>query len=144
MNLLSAEAIFNPMLHDHNGHPSPLIENLQLVKGGVKDGLEFLVVMVIWFDLFACLPTGRTPQLPYQRWLQIPGLNTADLMGCQNWVMTLIGDIAHFAVWKEIQEKNEVLSVRDLASRGQEIERQLENGLDSLDLARSVRRTTFP
>lgn len=141
MNSLSAEAIFNP--HDRNNHPSPLIENIQLIKGGVKDGLEFLLVTVIWFDLFACLPTGRAPQLPYQRWLQIPGLNTADLMGCQNWVMVTIGDIANFSIWKEAQQKDGILSIRELANRGQDIETRLENGIQSLDLARSVRSITL-
>lgn len=139
MNLLSAEAIFNPTLHDRNNNPSPLIENLQLIKGSVKDGLEFLLVIVIWFDLFACLPTGRAPQLPYHRWLQIPGLNTADLMGCHNWVMEMIGDIAQFSIWKETQEKDGILSIRELANKGQGIETRLENGIQSLDLARSVR-----
>lgn len=143
MNLLSAESIFNPTLHDHSNHPSPLIENLQLIKGGVKDGLEFLLVTVIWFDLFACLPTGRAPQLPYHRWLQIPGLNTADLMGCQNWVMADIGDIANFAIWKETQIKDGALSICELANRGQEIERHLESGIRNLDLARSVRAYFF-
>lgn len=104
--------------------------------GGVNQGLEFLVVTVIWFDLFACVSTGRVPSLPYHRWLQIPGLNMADLMGCQNWVMLVIGDLAHFGAWKEQQEKNGLLSVRELAGRGQEIEKRLETGLESLDLAR--------
>ncbi|KAJ5086041.1 C6 transcription factor [Penicillium argentinense] len=138
MSLLSAEAIFSPKLSDTNNHLSPLVENPRPEKGGINDGLKFLMVTVIWFDLFACLPTGRAPRLPYQRWLQIPGLNTADLMGCQNWVMIAIGDLANFAIWKDVQERDGVLSIRELASKAEEIERRLEDGIQSLDLARSV------
>jgi hypothetical protein len=61
-------------------------------------------------------------------------------MGCQNWVMEMIGDIAQFSIWKENQEKDGVLSIRELANKGQGIETRLENGIQSLDLARSVSR----
>jgi hypothetical protein len=59
-------------------------------------------------------------------------------MGCQNWVMIAIGDLANFAIWKDVQESEGVLSIRELASKAEEIERRLEDGIQSLDLARSV------
>jgi hypothetical protein len=102
------------------------------------EGLQFLTVAVIWFDIFACVATGRAPRLPYQQWLRIKGLNTADLMGCENWVMIAIGDLAHFSIWKDKQEEEGMLSIRELASRGKDIEMYLESGIQDLDLARCV------
>jgi hypothetical protein len=94
------------------------------------------MVTIVWFDIFASLSTGRPPRLPYQGWLRTPGLNTADLMGCQNWVMVVIGDLAHFGIWREQQENDGLLSIRELAGKAQEIEMRLENGIQNLELSR--------
>lgn len=138
MSLLSPEAIFNPHSYIYNAGASPIAEKSFAPNVGINEGLEFLTVAVIWFDLFACVSTGRAPRLPYHRWLRIQGLNTADLMGCQNWVMIIIGDLAHLGIWKATQEKEGMLSIRELASRGQELERRVESGIESLNLARCV------
>lgn len=128
MSLLSPEAILAPRSYNHNNN----------MENGIYESLEFLMVSVTWFDLFACLSTGSVPRLPYKRWLQSPGFNTADLMGCHNWVMIAIGDLSHFGAWKGWQERDGLLSIRELASKAQEIERRLESGLESLDLERGV------
>lgn len=133
MCLLSPEAILAPRSYSHHNN----------IEKGIYESLEFLMVSVTWFDLFACLPTGSVPRLPYKRWLQSPGFNTADLMGCHNWVMIGIGDLAHFGAWEGWQERDGLLSIRELASKAQEIERRLESGLGSLDLERGV-NTTVP
>ncbi|KAH1368819.1 hypothetical protein KXW30_001370 [Aspergillus fumigatus] len=134
MSLLSPEVIFSAHPYHHNAGMSAL--ELSDHRIGGSDGLEFLVVSVIWFDVFSCLSTGRAPRLPYQRWLQIPGLNTADLMGCYNWVVAVIGDLARLGVWKDQQDKDGLLNIRELASRGQEIEMRLEKGIEGLDIAK--------
>lgn len=138
MSLLSPEDIFNTQSYSYNASTSPC------TGGPVNEGLEFLVVGVIWYDIFACVSTGRTPRLPYHRWLSIPGLNTADLMGCQNWVMVVIGDLTHLEKWKEHQDREGTLSVRELANRAQGIENRLESGIESLDLARVRSRPKYP
>ncbi|KAJ6084857.1 hypothetical protein N7499_004486 [Penicillium canescens] len=138
MGLLSPEAIFNPDSVICDTSSTPFAEQHRSPRSGMVEGLQFLTVAVIWFDIFACVTTGRAPRLPYQQWLRIQGLNTADLMGCENWVMLIIGDLAHFSIWKETQEEQGMLSIRELASRGKEIERRLESGIQDLDLARCV------
>lgn len=135
MSLLSPEAIFNSSPYPY-GARSNLVSSSIYNTEQPHEGLEFLMVTVLWFDLFASLSTGRPPRLPYQSWLCTPGLNTADLMGCQNWVMVVIGDLAHFGVWKKQQENSDSLSIRELAGKGQEIERRLEHGIQSLDLSK--------
>ena len=134
MSLLSPEVIFSAHPYHHNAGMSAL--ELSDHRIGGSDGLEFLVVSVIWLDVFSCLSTGRAPRLPYQRWLQIPGLNTADLMGCYNWVVAVIGDLARLGVWKDQQDKDGLLNIRELASRGQAIEMRLEKGIEGLDIAK--------
>ncbi|OQD89065.1 hypothetical protein PENANT_c003G05838 [Penicillium antarcticum] len=136
MGLLSPEAIFNSDSTICDLSSIPLSEQYRSPKSGMVEGLQFLTVAVIWSDIFACVATGRAPRLPYQQWLRIQGLNTADLMGCENWVMVVIGDLAHLSIWKEKQEEEGMLSIRELASRGKEIERCLEGGIQDLDLAR--------
>jgi hypothetical protein len=118
MGLLSPEAIFNPDSVICDTSSTPFAEQYRSPKSGMVE--------------------GRAPRLPYQQWLRIHGLNTADLMGCENWVMLIIGDLAHFSIWKETQEEQDMLSIRELASRGKEIERRLESGIQDLDLARCV------
>ncbi|KAJ6161642.1 hypothetical protein N7485_009872 [Penicillium canescens] len=105
MGLLSPEAIFNPDSVICDTSSTPFAEQHRSPRSGMVEGLQFLTVAVIWFDIFACVTTGRAPRLPYQQWLRIQGLNTADLMGCENWVMLIIGDLAHFSIWKETQEE---------------------------------------
>lgn len=128
MTLSSPEVIFNPKVYDATN-----------TRDGGNEDLEFLMVGVLWYDILACVSTGSVPRLPYQRWLQTPGFNTADLMGCQNWVMMAIGDLAHLSLWKYQQEKVGFLSVRELAGKGLEIETRLESGIEGLDLMKKVR-----
>ena len=89
---------------------------------------------MLWIDLFACISTGKPPHLPYQEWLGTPGLHMEDLIGCRNWVMLLIGDLAVLNEWKQSKEKEGALSVRELAMKSLEIEAHLEHGLADLDL----------
>jgi hypothetical protein len=89
---------------------------------------------MLWIDLFACVSTGKPPHLPYQQWLSTPGLYMEDLIGCRNWVMLSIGELAMLDEWKQSKEKEGALSVRELAMKSLEIEARLEQGLADLDL----------
>lgn len=105
----------------------------------IREGLEFLVANVLWFDILACISTSTAPQLPYKCWLGVDGLDTADLMGCQNWALSAIGDIASLNQWKDESGREGSLSVRELASRAYEIEMRLEEGIERLDAANEVK-----
>lgn len=96
--------------------------------------LRFIMVTGLWFDILSCISTDRLPQLPYQRWLSIPGLHMADLMGCENWVLAAIGDLAYLAK-SQTQKLDKVESSAELRARGNEIARDLENGINRLDIA---------
>lgn len=104
----------------------------QLTNNGTSAGLEFLFANALWFDIFACVSTGGTPVLPYRSWLAIEQLKMQDVMGCHNWALALIGDITHLREWKCDMDKKGLLSVRELVSKGQAIESELEEKIGLL------------
>lgn len=108
-----------------------------------QEGLEFLLATMVSLDLFACLPTGRIPQLPYQQWLQAPEIQIVDLLSCENWVMMIIGDLACLGEWKKTQEQENILDIVELTRRGDEIKARLTSGIEELDLIRNVRTSYF-
>lgn len=112
--------------------------HLKFTKNKDRDGLQFLITAALWFDILSCVSTGKVPALPYRQWLSIPGLDTAAVMGCQNWIMALIGDLANLKQWKDNSIKTGLLSTRDLAVKGQRIESALENGIKQLDMNEKV------
>lgn len=131
MHSLSPKTIFDARYTSQPVSPIPSQDRPQM-------GLEFLLATMVSLDLFACLSTGRVPQLPYQQWLYIPEIHIADLLGCENWVMIIIGDLACFGEWKEVQEKEGILSIGELARRGAEIKDRLTTGIEKLDLTKDV------
>lgn len=104
----------------------------QLTNTGASAGLEFLFANALWFDIFACVSTGGVPVLPYRSWLAIEQLKMQDVMGCHNWALALIGDITHLREWKDDMDKEGLLSVRELVSKGQAIESELEENIGLL------------
>lgn len=102
---------------------------------------EFLILNAIWYDILACVSAGRVPRIQYRQWLEKPTLNLemADLMGCYNWVMTSIGDLAHLQGWVNDMKNKGTLSVPQLVMRTQEIEARLNDGVNELELTMKVR-----
>ncbi|KAJ5450885.1 hypothetical protein N7491_000067 [Penicillium cf. griseofulvum] len=131
---LSPETIFDARYTSHAGS-SVLSHNRP------KEGLEFLLAAMVSLDLFACLPTGRVPRLLYQKWLRTSEIQVADLLSCENWVMVIIGDLVCLGEWKEVQEKDGMLSISELARRGEEIKERLTMGIEKLVLTRDEQET---
>ncbi|RMJ15621.1 hypothetical protein CDV36_004714 [Fusarium kuroshium] len=93
---------------------------------------DFLIAHAIWFDILSCVSTGRVPRITYRQWLEESNLDMANLMGCYNWVMISIGDLAHLQAWKCKMKEQGTLSVPDLVMRSQEIETRLQDGIEKL------------
>jgi len=98
-----------------------------------QSDFDFFVAEALWFDIFACVSTGRVPRIPYNQWLEGSSLEMADLMGCYNWVMVAIGDLAHLQAWKNDMKEQGRLSVPELVRKGQEIEKRLQDGITELE-----------
>lgn len=66
----------------------------------------------------------------------------ADLMGCYNWVMVAIGDLAHLQTWKNHMKEQGRLSVPELVRKGQDIEKRLRDGITELEQIAEVSAKT--
>ncbi|KAK4076575.1 transcriptional regulator family: Fungal Specific TF [Trichoderma aggressivum f. europaeum] len=134
LSQLTTQNGFSPQ-DDHNDfHWDKMHDHLNFTENKDWQGLQFLITAALWFDILSCVSTGEVPALPYSQWLSISGLDTAAIMGCQNWIMALIGDLANLKQWKDNGMKIGLLSTRDLAVKGQRIETALENGIAQLDM----------
>jgi hypothetical protein len=88
---------------------------------------EFMIVNVVWFDLFSCISRVGAPRTSYRRWLQ-PGLvDSARIMGCQNSTMTIIGDIA------TLEAEAHSVSIGSLRHRLRELEQRALHVLETLE-----------
>jgi len=111
----------------------------QLGLGGLQDlaapnlraALSFFASVALWYDIISCATSGSRPfDFPTHG---IEGHFHFDrVMGCENWVMFAIRDIAVLHHWKNTLKAAGQLSVRELVSRGNEIESRLNKGLASL------------
>lgn len=109
----------------------------------LRTGLEFLLGHLLWFDILACISTDSIPHLPHRSWLDVQELQTAEVMGCCNWVLFSIGNLAELQCWKQDKMERGVLNVRELVDRAREIEACLEQGLDTLGETTEVRHDMF-
>lgn len=102
---------------------------------------EFLILHAIWFDILACVSADRVPRIEYRQWLEKPTLKLemANLMGCYNWVIISIGDLAHLQGWVNAMKNKGTLSAPQLVMRAQEIEARLHDGIHELELTMKVR-----
>lgn len=88
---------------------------------------------MLWFDLLSCATTGSAPRLAYQDLLQNRGINLEDVVGCENWVMTSIGDLAILNLWKKTARQSGPLNRQELLERSLVIEHKLEQGLAMIE-----------
>ncbi|KAF7551755.1 hypothetical protein G7Z17_g4804 [Cylindrodendrum hubeiense] len=100
--------------------------------GGIAIAQRFQVANLLWFDIIACTSTGSAPQTPYRQWLNVPEVDMSRVMGCQNWMMAIIGDIATLgAEWTSYQ-------IEVLHSSIKAFEESIFHGLEVLDLEPEV------
>ncbi|KAM0281131.1 hypothetical protein ACHAQH_003710 [Verticillium albo-atrum] len=102
-------------------------------RRGVDAALSFHAPVLLWMDLLACASTGDAPFLPYESWLQMEGFDMTRIMGCQNWVMKAIGDLAVLEEWKNGLD-GETENAFDWIDRATKIGNELEAGMEGLDL----------
>lgn len=95
-----------------------------------QSALFFFSGVIGWYDILSCSTTGRPP------FSNCECINTAlgyvfldKLMGCENWAMLVIMDIAFLDNWKQKLQISARLSMRELVTRATHIERRLEDGI---------------
>ena len=94
---------------------------------------DFFASAIIWFDIVACVSTGSQPHLAEHHY-NLLAENTAAtdndtsfqlerIMGCQNWAMIIIGQIA---VLENAHREND-LDIQQLAVAAKDIQRRLDH-----------------
>jgi hypothetical protein len=96
-----------------------------------KVAMEFFTGIITWYDILSCASTGLKPFTELDRFDEevFPQIRFDKLMGCENWLMRLIWEIATFAEWKTRLEGGGGVSMWEVVCRGSEIKRQLETNL---------------
>ncbi|KAG7102009.1 Trichothecene biosynthesis transcription regulator TRI10 like protein [Verticillium longisporum] len=103
-------------------------------RRGIDAALSFHAPVLLWMDLLACASTGNVPFLPYETWLQMEGFDMTKIMGCQNWVMKAIGDLAVLEERKVSLKGQTEDALLDWIGRARKIGDELEAGMEGLDL----------
>ena len=75
------------------------------------------MAQVLWFELLASASTGLRPRMPYRTWLNSGCVDMTDVMGCENWIMEVIGDLATLDAQKPYLELDEFEESRKSAER---------------------------
>ncbi|KAK0376266.1 hypothetical protein CLIM01_06392 [Colletotrichum limetticola] len=94
--------------------------------------IRFHVSQLLWFELLSCVSTGEPPRLPYQRWLSHEEIDVSCVMGCQNWAMLALGDVASLEA--QVTEMNP----RALSRKIADITKRLEDGVGYLGVEQKV------
>ncbi|KAF5604256.1 C6 zink-finger PRO1A [Fusarium subglutinans] len=128
----SPDALLRASSPPENTVPSPINSSRDGDLHHSLPDFNFLVAEALWHDILACATTGRVPRIPYRQWLEGSSLPMSDLMGCYNWVMIAIGDLAYLQAWKKDMKQHGSLSMPELVRKGQEIEKRLQDGITDL------------
>jgi hypothetical protein len=97
--------------------------------------MEFYSGVIIWLDILGAVSTGMRPQYAD---ICTDGLGDSSklqlkkVMGCENWAMVLIREIAVLSAWKRQMSEQGILSILELGKRAGDIERRLVPGIDKL------------
>lgn len=95
-----------------------------------QSALFFFSGVVGWYDILSCSTTGTPPFSKCECIDAALGYVFLDkIMGCENWAMLLIMDIAFLDDWKQNLQISAQLSMRELVTRATHIERRLEDGI---------------
>ena len=95
-----------------------------------RSAIYFFGGVIAWYDILSCATTGAKPFGAIH--CSGPGGSYIDLdtlMGCENWVMQTIQDIAILNEEKQNLQTYDNISKHQLAVRGAELELRLEGGL---------------
>ncbi|KAK8058851.1 hypothetical protein PG994_009299 [Apiospora phragmitis] len=98
---------------------------------------RFMTASLIWNDIIASTALERAPRLQqfHAELLEgpSPALQTEEFVGCPNWVVLLISEIATLDAWKKGMKASGLLSMADLFQRASRIEQKLRSGIVQLN-----------
>ncbi|EMR81243.1 putative c6 transcription protein [Botrytis cinerea BcDW1] len=153
--LLSSSQCFNT---SRAGSPASIMSESLVSRDSAA--LDFFTGAIIWMDALACVSTGSHPWLSefHNRLLSAkkPGSSKSDhkiqlasIMGCENWVMIMISEIAWLGTWRRKHQSDSSIDfAQQLIYTEQNIRNRLESKnsetLKELHALRSIHRGTPP
>lgn len=101
-----------------------------------RKALGFFRALLVWNDILSC-STQKTRPLGvdiYQKLLADEDFaqNLRDTIGCESWILVAILNATSLEIWKQNQEAEGNLSIRELVSKADKIESVLEQGIEKL------------
>lgn len=115
--------------------PAVATSHLSLME---RMALGFFRALLVWNDILSCSTRKARPLgVESYRTLLADGDFAQDLrdtIGCESWILVSILDATSLEIWKEHQETQGNLSVRELVSRAEKIESVLEQGIEKLSV----------
>jgi hypothetical protein len=122
---LSAAAVLIPDIKSEER-----VSECVILSSEYRSALFFFSGVVGWYDILSCSTTGAPPFSKCECIDAALGYIFLDkIMGCENWAMLLIMDIAFLDDWKQNLQISAQLSMRELVTRATRIERRLEDGI---------------
>ena len=90
--------------------------------------MAFFKGVILWYDIYSCATTGLKPFSNFHSANEdvVPQIAFEKLMGCEDWLMRLIHEIATLGEWKKHMEASGGLSMVELVRRASGIENWLE------------------
>lgn len=120
----------DPAPREHSSSPTdqtpPNGAAMSPIWRGMMYAKRFEFTKLLWFEILSTASTGVPPRLPYRQWLDSEEILMADFVGCENWVMRVIGDLSMIQVGGEcntLEERRESLL---------RLEKVLQNGIERL------------
>ncbi|KAM0513452.1 hypothetical protein ACHAPE_007916 [Trichoderma viride] len=121
----------DPTPREQSGSPTeqttpPNGTSVSPIWRGMMYAKRFEFTKLLWFEILSTASTGVPPRLPYRQWLDSEEILMADFVGCENWVMRVIGDLSMIQVGGECNTPEER---RESLLR---LEKVLQNGIERL------------
>lgn len=107
-------------------HTPPSDTTKSPIWRGMMYAKRFEFTKLLWFEILSTASTGVPPRLPYRQWLDSEEILMADFVGCENWVMRVIGDLSMIQAGggcSTPEERRESLF---------RLEKMLKNGIEKL------------
>ena len=111
-----------------------------------QSGFRFFTAILIFIDIIASTALGKAPQLSSYHSRLLDDVKPEDVavqidlsafVGCQNWALVVVAEVAGLDAWKKNMKNAGSLSVPDLVQRASRISQNLAFGLDRLDRSSS-------
>jgi len=107
-----------------------------------RAALSFFSTTLAWYSIISCATIGSEVFTPCSHKIDAQFIHFEKVVGCENWVLLAIKDVVLLDQWKNEMKTTGQLSVRELVTRGNEIESRLNGELENIEAGKRTTRRT--